>query len=448
MHISNPANVSNKIMPNKKQKKIVVAVSGGFDPIHIGHVRLFQEARKLGDKLVVILNNDNWLKRKKWHIFMPEEERKEILKALACVDEVILTGHPQNPEDMSVCEELSKLRPHIFANGGDRHQKNVPEVETCEAIKCKMVFNIGEGGKIQSSSWLLKKHTRLEELRKQTNSLAAKKIIMFDLDGTLTKSKAVLDKEMASLLCQLLERKVVAVTGGGNYPQFKNQFLAYLKCTDAQFQNLFILPVSGGSLYRRQANSSNKTKRGEGDKWQLVYENALRVKEKAKILAAFRKSFADIHYSLPKKAYGKVIEDRESQITFSALGQRAPLDKKKEWNMKSDIRPQLRTALEKYLPDFEIRLGGLTSIDITKKGIDKAYGITQIMKLMSVSKKGIVYVGDALYKGGNDYVVKRTGIATIKVEDQEETKTIIRFLLSFLPPKGSPLSDGTQLKQA
>lgn len=145
-------------MSKKKREEVIVAVSGGFDPIHIGHVRLFQEARKLGDKLVVILNNDNWLKAKKVHIFMPEEERKEVLKALTCVDEVILTSHPQNPKDMSVCEELSMIRPHIFANGGDRHRENIPEVETCEIIKCKMIFNIGEGGKIQSSSWLLENY--------------------------------------------------------------------------------------------------------------------------------------------------------------------------------------------------------------------------------------------------------------------------------------------------
>lgn len=144
-------------MGNKK-KPIVVAVSGGFDPLHVGHVRLFQEAKRLGDRLVVILNNDNWLKKKKNHTFMPEEERKELLEAISAVDEVILSGHPADPEDMSVCAELEKIRPDIFANGGDRHQGNIPEVPVCEAIGCKMVFGVGPGGKIQSSSWLLAKY--------------------------------------------------------------------------------------------------------------------------------------------------------------------------------------------------------------------------------------------------------------------------------------------------
>lgn len=136
-------------------KEIVVAVSGGFDPLHIGHVRMFDEAKKLGDKLVVILNNDNWLLKKKGYVFMKEPERKEVLLALRSVDEVILTSHPNNPEDMSVCEALMKIKPQIFANGGDRKLDNIPEAAVCREIGAKMVFNVGTGGKVQSSSWLV-----------------------------------------------------------------------------------------------------------------------------------------------------------------------------------------------------------------------------------------------------------------------------------------------------
>lgn len=137
-------------------KNVVVAISGGFDPIHVGHVKLFQEAKKLGTRLVVILNNDNWLRKKKGFVFMPEEERKEIIKAISGVDDVFLTSHSPDCADMSVCEELKKIRPHIFANGGDRLLDNIPEVQACNEINCKMVFNTG-GEKIQSSSWLIKK---------------------------------------------------------------------------------------------------------------------------------------------------------------------------------------------------------------------------------------------------------------------------------------------------
>jgi len=146
-------------MRNKK-KKIIVAVSGGFDPIHVGHIQLFKKAKSLGNELVVILNNDNWLKKKKGFIFIPQDERKQIIKSLKWINRVIITGHGPDPEDMSVNDELKKLRPDIFANGGDRATKKdipVPEVAICKTINCKMVFNIGKGGKIQSSSWLLEK---------------------------------------------------------------------------------------------------------------------------------------------------------------------------------------------------------------------------------------------------------------------------------------------------
>ena len=148
------------VMENKKLKKrkaVVVAVSGGFDPVHIGHVRLFNKAKKLGDTLVVILNNDHWLRKKKGFVFMRERERKEILEALKPVDRVVFTRHPKNPRDMSICRELAALKPDIFANGGDRTRKNIPEVATCDSIGCKMVFNVGHGGKIQSSSRLVER---------------------------------------------------------------------------------------------------------------------------------------------------------------------------------------------------------------------------------------------------------------------------------------------------
>jgi D-beta-D-heptose 7-phosphate kinase/D-beta-D-heptose 1-phosphate adenosyltransferase len=143
----------------KNKKEIVVAVSGGFDPVHVGHVRMFNEAKKLGDKLVVILNNNNWIKAKKGRAFMPDTERKEVIEGFRSVDKVVLTSHPENPKDMSVNKELEKIHPDIFANGGDRKPSGdpVPEVKICEMLGIKMVYNLGKGGKVQSSSWLIKK---------------------------------------------------------------------------------------------------------------------------------------------------------------------------------------------------------------------------------------------------------------------------------------------------
>lgn len=148
-------------MPSRtisKNTAITVAVSGGFDPIHIGHVRMMRKAKKLGQKLIVILNNDHWLMKKKGYVFMPQKERKELIEALGCVDKVILTKHSKNPTDMSVCQTLLEIKPDIFCNGGDRKNGNLDTAESkiCKLINCKLILGVGHGGKIQSSSWLLK----------------------------------------------------------------------------------------------------------------------------------------------------------------------------------------------------------------------------------------------------------------------------------------------------
>jgi len=145
---------------NKKRKEIIVMVSGGFDPIHIGHIRYFQAAKKLGDKLVVVINNDHWYKVKGRPVFMPDKERKEIIEAIGCVDKVILSGHKKGTKDISVCEEIKKIKPNIFANGGDRFSHNIPEYKLCKELGIKMVFNVGHGGKVRSSSELLNNYPK------------------------------------------------------------------------------------------------------------------------------------------------------------------------------------------------------------------------------------------------------------------------------------------------
>lgn len=156
-----------------ENKEIVVVTSGGFDPVHIAHLRMFKEAKKLGDKLVIILNNDNWLKKKKGYAFMNQEDRKEILLGFECVDNVIISEHPKNSEDMSVCKEIKELKPDIFANGGDRKKAgsfedgDVPEYTVCNELGIKMIFNVGPP-KIRSSSELIKK-AKQEELKSKKN---------------------------------------------------------------------------------------------------------------------------------------------------------------------------------------------------------------------------------------------------------------------------------------
>jgi D-beta-D-heptose 7-phosphate kinase/D-beta-D-heptose 1-phosphate adenosyltransferase len=144
-------------------KKRIVAVSGGFDPIHIGHLRMFKEARDLGDHLIVLLNNDHWLRTKKGYVFMPQEERAEIIAAFPFVDEVVITCHSEDDPDRSVVRDLEALKPHVFANGGDRkNTADIPEAAVCEKHNIEMVFNVGFGGKVQSSSWLVDKLRKIE----------------------------------------------------------------------------------------------------------------------------------------------------------------------------------------------------------------------------------------------------------------------------------------------
>jgi D-beta-D-heptose 7-phosphate kinase/D-beta-D-heptose 1-phosphate adenosyltransferase len=154
---------------SRKKKSVVVAVSGGFDPVHIGHIRFFRTARSLGDKLVVILNNDNWLTTKKGFVFMPEKERKAVIEAIRHVDRVIITKHGKNDPDRTIVRELKVLRPDIFANGGDTRKGNDEENRICLQYGIRPVYGAG-GGKIQSSSALAArahKHTRSTSARKR-----------------------------------------------------------------------------------------------------------------------------------------------------------------------------------------------------------------------------------------------------------------------------------------
>jgi len=152
----------------KKKSKRVVMVSGGFDPIHPGHTRLFKEAKKLGDELVVVINNDHWIRKKKGHGFMSAKDRAEIISSFKHVDHVVISKHKKDTNDMSVCKEIYRLRPDIFANGGDRNKKDAKDpksslykdVDMCKKLGVKMIFNVGRGGKIRSSSELLKDYVR------------------------------------------------------------------------------------------------------------------------------------------------------------------------------------------------------------------------------------------------------------------------------------------------
>ncbi len=249
--------------------------------------------------------------------------------------------------------------------------------------------------------------------------MQGKKLIVFDLDGTLAVSKSPMDLDMSGLVSELLKAKMVAVISGGSYIQFQTQFLQSLHCPEQYLRNLYLFPTCSTSFYRYN------------DTWQKVYADYLTVGEKEKIKTAFQKAFIDSNYHHPQQTYGDVLEDRETQMTFSALGQSAPLELKQKWDHDRKKRLELKIALEKYLPQFEIRIGGTTSLDITRKGIDKGYGIQEIRKHLNVMISDILFIGDALFEGGNDYPVKLVGVDCISVSGPEETKGIIRKIIGL-----------------
>jgi phosphomannomutase len=258
------------------------------------------------------------------------------------------------------------------------------------------------------------------------NKYASKKLIVFDLDGTLAPSKFVTDQEMIGLILQLLEKKKMAVIGGGGYGQFQTQLLNLLPRRDKRLRDLFIFPTNSNIFYRY------------GTSWKKIYAHKLSAAEKLSIRTALRTVLKDIHYIPPKKIYGVTLEDRATQMSFSPVGQDvvAVLGKKgirvkEEWKKKNDpLRFKIAKLLAKKLPKLEVRVGGLTTIDITRKGIDKAYGVRQINKILHIPIKDMLFIGDALYPGGNDAAARKTGIECVSVRDPEDTKLIIQKIIA------------------
>ncbi|MEK7610047.1 MAG: HAD-IIB family hydrolase [Patescibacteria group bacterium] len=241
----------------------------------------------------------------------------------------------------------------------------------------------------------------------------SKQLIIFDKDGTLTPSKSPIDPEMTELLLKLLERKKVAIISGSGFPLFENQILKVLPSDTKNLSSLLILPVSGTRLY---------TWRGS---WAEQYSEHLSPKEKEKIMASINSSLRQANYESPQKIYGDMIEDRGSQITFSAFGQNAPLELKTGWDPNREKRAKIVSFLQPKIPEFDIHIGGTTSIDITKKGVNKGYGIRKLEEYLKMPLDDMIFVGDALFPGGNDYPAKATGVDCIQVSGPEETKKLI-----------------------
>jgi phosphomannomutase len=245
-----------------------------------------------------------------------------------------------------------------------------------------------------------------------------KSLIVFDLDGTLAQSKSALDDEMAELLTRLLAVVKVAIISGGDYPQFQTQVLARLPAA-GNLANLSILPTSGTKFFSYDGA------------WRKLYSEDLTDAEKQKIEDSLEKAVAQSGLQ-PKETWGERIEDRGTQITYSALGQEAPLDAKSTWDPDFSKRKQIKAILDGMLPNFSVRLGGTTSIDVTRPGIDKAYGIHKLRDILNIPLANMLFMGDAIFPGGNDYAAKEAGVDCIAVRDPDETKRAVEAIIYCL----------------
>jgi len=236
------------------------------------------------------------------------------------------------------------------------------------------------------------------------------RLVAFDLDDTLADSRAPIAPAMANALARLLDLVPVAIISGGHFPQFAKQILAYLPA-GANLKNLNLLPTCGTRFLRYE----------DGD-WLQVYAHDLTDDEKRRVTASIRKRATELGLWEPDQLVrGERIEDRGSQVTYSALGQQARLEDKRAWDPDGSKRHALRDAVAVDVPDLAVAAGGSTSIDITRQGVDKAYGIRSLSAQTGIALSEMLFIGDRLEPGGNDYPVVQLGVATIAVAGWRDT---------------------------
>jgi len=252
-----------------------------------------------------------------------------------------------------------------------------------------------------------------------TSVNAAVRLVAFDLDDTLAPSKSPVDPRMAELLVTLLGTVEVCVISGGQFGQFEMQLVDNLPVDHPEaLARLHLMPTCGTQYYLFQNGG-----------WAQQYAENLTDEQKAAALSAVESEAKRLGY-WESETWGPILEDRGSQITFSALGQAAPVDAKKAWDPSGEKKNTLRAAVQAHLADLEVRSGGSTSVDITRRGIDKAYGMTKLAELTGIPLDEMLFVGDRLDPDGNDYPVKALGVRCIAVEGWEDTADAIEQFLA------------------
>jgi len=244
-----------------------------------------------------------------------------------------------------------------------------------------------------------------------------KKIIAFDLDGTLAVSKQALDDDMAARLAGLLNLCPVCVISGGDWPQFKTQVVDRLPA-GTRLDRLILMPTTGAKYYRFDED------------WRQVYAENFSDDQRRRVLEAFKTAIDQAGFA-HEQTWGEQVEDRGAQITFSALGQKAPPEAKAKWDPDQKKRQAMKAILDKALPDLSVHIGGATSIDITQPGVDKGYGMRRLSEQTGVPLNEMMFVGDALYPGGNDVPARDAGVPTVGVKTIDDTRMLIAAIVTF-----------------
>ena len=249
-----------------------------------------------------------------------------------------------------------------------------------------------------------------------------KKLLAFDLDDTLAISKSPMSDRMATVMGRILDHFDVCIISGGRFEQFQKQVIEQADFSPMQLRRLHLMPTCGTRYYRY--NDVEK-------EWTLQYAEDLNEDEKKKIIAALEAGAKELGY-WEKNPAGDIIEDRLSQITFSALGQQAKPEDKYAWDRDGAKKRALRDHVAAALPEFEVRAGGSTSIDITKPNIDKAYGMQKLIDILDIARDDILFFGDNLQEGGNDYPVRAMGIQSLDVDEWEDTAARLETIVAVL----------------
>lgn len=250
------------------------------------------------------------------------------------------------------------------------------------------------------------------------------RLVAFDLDDTLAPSKSAIDPRIGDLLVALAERVDVAIISGGQLGQFTAQVVDRLpEAADDVLARLHLMPTCGTQYYRLTPAGI-----------ETVYARTLTDDQKQRALAAVEEEARRLGL-WESQTWGDILEDRGSQITFSALGQTAPVDAKMAWDPTGEKKNALRDAVAARIPDLEVRSGGSTSVDITERGIDKAFGMRQLAEQTGIDLGDMLFVGDRLDEAGNDYPVLAMGVACQAVEGWPDTAAFLEQLIPTLPAR-------------